>query len=308
MLESVYRALATTMRPVVAEAVGRTTCSAARENVHHHYDLGNEFYRLWLDRGAWCTRAPISRSPTATLEDAQIAKMDLRVPQASAAPGERVVEAGCGWGALALLHGAAVRRAGAGVQHLARADRLRASPREAGGLADRVEFVDDDYRSMHGQLRRLRVGRHARACGPGRLSRRSAPSSIARWRSMAADCCTSSAATGRRRSTRGSASASSPGAYPPTLREVCRGRARTARLLGARCREPAAALREDARALAAPVRRRVRTGARDVRRAVRAGMAALPGRVAGRVHHRLHAAVSGGVRSRHRATIRAGRA
>ena len=53
------------------------TPNASRENVHHHYDLGNEFYRLWLDRADGRTRAPTFPTPDATLEEAQIAKMEL---------------------------------------------------------------------------------------------------------------------------------------------------------------------------------------------------------------------------------------
>jgi len=74
---------------------------AARENVHRHYDLGNDFYRLWLDREMVYTCAYFP-SPDDTLEDAQIAKMDLVCRKLRLKAGERVVEAGCGWGALAL--------------------------------------------------------------------------------------------------------------------------------------------------------------------------------------------------------------
>lgn len=74
----------------------------ARKNVHHHYDLGNDFYRLWLDRDLVYTCAYFP-TPEDTLEDAQIAKMDLVCRKLRLVPGERVVEAGCGWGSLALF-------------------------------------------------------------------------------------------------------------------------------------------------------------------------------------------------------------
>jgi cyclopropane-fatty-acyl-phospholipid synthase len=122
---------------------------AARENVHHHYDLGNEFYRLWLDREMVYTCAYF-RSADATLEEAQIDKMDLVCRKLRLQPGERVVEAGCGWGALALFmaarYGVTVRAFNVSGEQIAYA---RARAREE-GLAGRVEFVEDDYRDMSG--------------------------------------------------------------------------------------------------------------------------------------------------------------
>jgi len=66
---------------------------AARENVHRHYDLGNEFYRLWLDRDLVYTCAYFP-TPDATLEEAQVAKMDLVCRKLGLQPGERVIVEG----------------------------------------------------------------------------------------------------------------------------------------------------------------------------------------------------------------------
>jgi cyclopropane-fatty-acyl-phospholipid synthase len=74
----------------------------ARENVHRHYDLGNDFYRLWLDREMVYTCAYFP-TPDDTLEAAQLAKMDLVCRKLALKAGDRVVEAGCGWGSLALF-------------------------------------------------------------------------------------------------------------------------------------------------------------------------------------------------------------
>jgi cyclopropane-fatty-acyl-phospholipid synthase len=121
----------------------------ARENAHHHYDLGNDFYRLWLDREMVYTCAYFP-TPTATLEEAQVAKMEHVARKLRLRPGERVVEAGCGWGALSLhlarRHGVTVRACNVSAEQIAWArDRARAE-----GLSDRVEFVDDDYRNLVG--------------------------------------------------------------------------------------------------------------------------------------------------------------
>src|SRR5205823_7761265 len=78
------------------------TVRAAKENVHRHYDLGNEFYRLWLDREMVYTCAYFP-TPDCPLEQAQVSKMKLVCQKLQLKAGERVVEAGCGWGSLALF-------------------------------------------------------------------------------------------------------------------------------------------------------------------------------------------------------------
>jgi cyclopropane-fatty-acyl-phospholipid synthase len=122
----------------------------SRENVHHHYDLGNEFYRLWLDEEMVYTCAYFP-TPDATLEEAQIAKMDLVCRKLRLMPGEKVLEAGCGWGSLALFmakhYGVSVRAFNISAEQMDFA-RRRAHDE---GLADRVEFVEDDYRNVTGR-------------------------------------------------------------------------------------------------------------------------------------------------------------
>jgi cyclopropane-fatty-acyl-phospholipid synthase len=125
--------------------------AGARRNVHHHYDLGNDFYARWLDRELVYTCAYFP-SPEASLEDAQRAKHDLVCRKLRLRPGESVVEAGCGWGALA-LHMA--RRCGVRVKafNVSREQLAFARERAAQeGLTDRVEFIDDDYRNVSGRF------------------------------------------------------------------------------------------------------------------------------------------------------------
>jgi cyclopropane-fatty-acyl-phospholipid synthase len=124
--------------------------STSKHNVHCHYDLGNEFYRLWLDREMIYTCAYFP-APDCALEAAQVAKMDLVCRKLSLTPGERVIEAGCGWGALALhmarQYGVTVRAYNLSAEQIAYA-RARARDER---LADRVEFIEDDYRNVRGQ-------------------------------------------------------------------------------------------------------------------------------------------------------------
>jgi cyclopropane-fatty-acyl-phospholipid synthase len=121
----------------------------SRDNIHAHYDLGNDFYRLWLDDRMLYTCAYY---PTrdASLEDAQVAKMHHVCRKVALRPGERVVEAGCGWGALALHmaqhYGVTVRAFNISHEQIAYA-REQAQRQ---GLSDRVEFIEDDYRNITG--------------------------------------------------------------------------------------------------------------------------------------------------------------
>lgn len=121
----------------------------SRRSVHHHYDIGNDFYRLWLDEQLLYTCAYYAR-PELSLEQAQIAKMDHICRKLQLQPGQSVVEAGCGWGALA-LHMA--RHYGVTVQayNLSHEQILYARQRASDeGLAARVEFIEDDYRTARG--------------------------------------------------------------------------------------------------------------------------------------------------------------
>jgi cyclopropane-fatty-acyl-phospholipid synthase len=129
----------------------QNTLSRARDNVHHHYDLGNDFFRLWLDERMvyTCAYFPTER---ATLEEAQLAKLEHVCRKLRLRPGETVVEAGCGWGSLALhmaqRHGVTVK-----AFNISRAQVVFAREQAAAeGLADRVEFIEDDYRNISGSF------------------------------------------------------------------------------------------------------------------------------------------------------------
>lgn len=128
----------------------RNTPARSRRNVHHHYDLGNDFYRLWLDEQLVYTCAYFP-SPDCSLELAQQAKLDHVCRKLRLRPGERVVEAGCGWGALALhmarRYGVRVRAYNLSHEQIVYArDQARRQ-----GLQDQVEFIEDDYRAIDGR-------------------------------------------------------------------------------------------------------------------------------------------------------------
>lgn len=125
------------------------TLRGSRDNIHDHYDLGNDFYKLWLDEQMVYTCAYYP-SPSATLEQAQVAKLDHVCRKLQLQPGERVVEAGCGWGALALHmarhYGVSVKAFNISREQI-RYARQRAAEQ---GLSDKVEFIEDDCRNISG--------------------------------------------------------------------------------------------------------------------------------------------------------------
>ncbi len=128
---------------------------SARENIHQHYDIGNAFYRLWLDEPWMQYTCAYYPRPGMTLAEAQEAKLEHVCRKLRLEPGMEVVEAGCGWGGLALYmaerHGVRVRAWNISEEQV-RFARERARER---GLADRVEYVLDDYRNIDGPCDRF---------------------------------------------------------------------------------------------------------------------------------------------------------
>lgn len=123
----------------------------SRRNIHHHYDLGNDFYRLWLDREALQYTCAYYADPSITLEEAQQAKMHHVCRKLRLRRGDRVVEAGSGWGGFALFmakhYGVQVRSFNISREQVQHARDW--AKREA--VQDRVEFVEDDFRNIDGE-------------------------------------------------------------------------------------------------------------------------------------------------------------
>jgi cyclopropane-fatty-acyl-phospholipid synthase len=79
----------------------RNTRTGSRRNIHAHYDLGNAFYQLWLDPSMNYSSAWFQGKLNSNLAEAQNAKVRRALVSAAVQPGSRVLEIGCGWGALA---------------------------------------------------------------------------------------------------------------------------------------------------------------------------------------------------------------
>ncbi|ETX30727.1 SAM-dependent methyltransferase [Roseivivax isoporae] len=121
----------------------------ARRNIAYHYDLGNEFYRLWLDDTMTYSSA-LFRTGQESLEKAQTAKYDSMIDRMGARPGDHVLEIGCGWGGFA-EHAAGQRGLRVTGVTISRAQLDYAQARIArAGLSDRVDLRLQDYRDVQG--------------------------------------------------------------------------------------------------------------------------------------------------------------
>jgi cyclopropane-fatty-acyl-phospholipid synthase len=127
----------------------RNTRSGARRNIRAHYDLGNDFYALWLDETMTYSSA-IFDSPDESLEDAQRRKYQRLADLAGLRPGMHVLEIGSGWGGFA-IHAAGL---GCRVTSITISEAQAALARErvrAAGVEDRVEIQLRDYRDIAGR-------------------------------------------------------------------------------------------------------------------------------------------------------------
>ncbi len=125
----------------------------ARANVHHHYDLTVDFYRLFLDEDLQYSCA-VFETPGATLEQAQIAKKQRLIDKLVLTPGQTALDIGCGWGGLGL----SLAEAGAvitGITLSTEQHRTASERAVARGLADRADFRLQDYRDLQGPFDRI---------------------------------------------------------------------------------------------------------------------------------------------------------
>ena len=134
---------------LAASFTNRNTLSGSRKNIAHHYDISNDFYRLWLDGSLQYTCSYFT-DPSLGLDRSQEEKMDYVCRKADLKQGETVIETGCGWGGLAVFaarkYGVTVRAYNISREQVSYARKL-AEEQEVGHL---VTFVDDDYRNAAG--------------------------------------------------------------------------------------------------------------------------------------------------------------
>jgi cyclopropane-fatty-acyl-phospholipid synthase len=147
-METGFAILAAPLR-IAAHWLHRNTRAGSRRNISAHYDLGNEFFRLFLDDTLMYSCALFER-PGMTLAEASTAKLESVCQQLQLGPHDHVLEIGTGWGGFALY---AAGRFGCRVttttlspnQHALALERIRAA-----GLQDRVTVLLKDYRDLDG--------------------------------------------------------------------------------------------------------------------------------------------------------------
>ena len=122
----------------------------SKRNIHAHYDLGNEFYGLWLDRTMTYSSALYEGAESKALEAAQTAKYERILAQLGARQGDSILEIGCGWGGFA----EAAARRGMKVTGVTISRQQLEFARERlhrAGLADRADLQFRDYRDIEGR-------------------------------------------------------------------------------------------------------------------------------------------------------------
>lgn len=138
----------------LAHWVNRNTRSGSRRNIAAHYDLGNDFFGLWLDPTMMYSSA-VFEQPEMTLEQASVAKLDRICRKLELTPSDHVVEVGTGWGGFAVHaagnYGCRVTTTTISEEqyNLAR-ERVRDA-----GLEDKVTVLKRDYRDLEGQFDKL---------------------------------------------------------------------------------------------------------------------------------------------------------
>ena len=134
--------------------LNRNTQKGSRRNIAAHYDLGNDFYSLWLDSTMMYSSA-VFPHPGMTLEEASVSKLDLICRKLALTEKDRVIEIGTGWGGFAIYaaqtYGCNVTTTTISREQFAWAEK---AVREA-GVEDRVTLLLEDYRDLDGRYDKL---------------------------------------------------------------------------------------------------------------------------------------------------------
>jgi cyclopropane-fatty-acyl-phospholipid synthase len=156
VLDEVDSGAAVVTRPLrsLFHWLNRNTKAGSRRNISAHYDLGNDFYSLWLDPQMMYSSAWYA-SEKSTLDEAAVAKLDRICQRLNLGPGDRVIEIGTGWGGFA-VHAAKHYGCHVTTTTISRQQYAYAQSRIAAeGLAHRITLLQSDYRDLDGQYDKL---------------------------------------------------------------------------------------------------------------------------------------------------------
>jgi len=138
----------------IVNALHANTKQGSRRNVAAHYDVGNDFFQLWLDKSMTYSCALFDGDPTRTLEDAQAAKYRRILTKLETRPGQTVLDIGCGWGGFAETAARMDLKVTAITLSKAQADYTRKRIEDA-GLQNLVRVEVTDYRDVAGEFDRI---------------------------------------------------------------------------------------------------------------------------------------------------------
>ena len=138
----------------VRHRLRRNTRTGSRRNIRDHYDLGNDFFSLWLDR-TMTYSCGIYPDEDSSLEEASVAKLDHICRRLGLRPGHRVLEIGTGWGSFA-IHAAVWYGCHVTTTTISREQHEFASARVAElDLQDQITLLHTDYRELEGRFDRI---------------------------------------------------------------------------------------------------------------------------------------------------------
>jgi len=126
----------------------------AKKNVQHHYDLSNDFYKLFLDEDMQYSCAYYER-PNMTLEEAQLAKKRHIAAKMNIKPGQKILDIGCGWGGTAIYLAQNFDVHVTGVTLSTQQHKLAIERVVKAGLTDKVDILLQDYRDLPGPFDRI---------------------------------------------------------------------------------------------------------------------------------------------------------
>ncbi len=126
----------------------------SRKNVQHHYDLGNDFYRHFLDPTMTYSCGYRLRE-TDSLEQMQLQKYELICRKLALQPGESLIDIGCGWGGMLIYAAERYGISGTGITLSVEQAKLAQERIEQRGLGDRIKIIIADYREVQGQFNKF---------------------------------------------------------------------------------------------------------------------------------------------------------
>jgi cyclopropane-fatty-acyl-phospholipid synthase len=156
VIEEVDSGAAVLTRPMrkLFHWLNRNTRQGSQRNIAAHYDLGNDFYRLWLDKQMMYSCAYFESSD-ATLDEAAVAKLDRACRKLDLSANDSVLEIGSGWGGFA-IHAAKNYGCHVTTTTISKSQHEFARRRIAEeGLEDRITLLDKDYRDLEGRFDKL---------------------------------------------------------------------------------------------------------------------------------------------------------